>query len=102
MGSSSCVGGFAFSWRIIPKAFSIKALWESWNYQFKRKLLWKRRDDKIIGDKIARQRRGHVGVGSRIQKNVVVFASQLRQRLMQHGIAIEEQIIGREDGVKFL
>src|SRR6266496_1387871 len=34
MGSSSCVGGFAFSWRIIPKAFSIKALWESWNYQY--------------------------------------------------------------------
>ena len=34
MGSSSCVGGCTFSWRIIPQAFSIKALWESWNYQW--------------------------------------------------------------------
>src|SRR6266571_4197952 len=34
MGSSSCIGRFAFSWRIIPKAFRIKAPWESWNYQF--------------------------------------------------------------------
>ncbi len=27
------MGGFAFSWRIIPKAFRIKAPLESWNYQ---------------------------------------------------------------------
>src|SRR6266487_724962 len=33
MGSSSCFGGFAFAWRIIPKAFRIKAPLESWNYQ---------------------------------------------------------------------
>ena len=25
---------WAFSWRIIPKAFRIKTPWESWNYQF--------------------------------------------------------------------
>jgi hypothetical protein len=24
---------FAFSWRIIPIAFRVKAPWESWNYQ---------------------------------------------------------------------
>src|SRR5882724_6971666 len=34
MGSSSCFGGFAFAWRIIPKAFRIKVPLESWNYQF--------------------------------------------------------------------
>src|SRR5499425_1367285 len=33
MGSSSCFGGFAFTRRIIPKAFRIKAPLESWNYQ---------------------------------------------------------------------
>jgi hypothetical protein len=32
-GMSSCVGVFAFSWRIIPQAFRIKTLWISWNYQ---------------------------------------------------------------------
>ena len=26
---------WAFSWRIIPKAFRIKTPWESWNYQKK-------------------------------------------------------------------
>src|SRR3989449_10931379 len=35
MGSSSCFGGFAFAWRIIPKAFRIKTPLESWNYQLK-------------------------------------------------------------------